>query len=304
MGDRANASVDVSVLTPSLNYGRFIEDALVSVGRQAGLAVQHVVQDGGSSDETVQVLRRFGEHLEWTSEPDGGQSNALNRALERATGRWVAWLNADEFYLPGALARLMHRGDRTGADVVYGDSVLVDEQGRVTRLLPQHRFSARVLKEYGCYISTCSTIFRRSVLGRSPFDESVRRVMDWDLYMKLARGGARFVHVPYPIGAFRVHSDQVTAAPHHHFDRENASLAERHGRPADPGDRWKASTIGRWMHPGYKVLDGAYVKQWRAREIRGCDLRWFREHVGTRCADALLTGSYGRHRSRAASRDG
>jgi glycosyltransferase involved in cell wall biosynthesis len=297
MGDSTKPP-DVSVLTPSLNYGRFIEDALMSVRRQPGIAVQHVVQDGGSSDETVELLSRFGERLEWTSEPDRGQSDALNRALERATGRWIAWLNADEFYLPEAIVHLIQVGDRSGADVVYGDAVLVGQDGRLLRLLPQHRFSARVLKEYGCYISSNCTVFRRSILGTSPFDESVRRVMDWDLYMKLARHGARFVHIHRPVAAFRLHPDQVTAAPHHHFDRENAAMAERHGRPTDAGDRWKASWIGRWMHPLYKALDGAYLRQWRARAFRGCDLRWFRSEVGERSVDRFVRETYGQRRAK------
>ena len=92
----------------------------------------------------------------WRSEPDEGQSDALNRALARARGRWIAWLNADEFYLPDGLAALGREGDRTGADVVYGDTLFVDGDGRLTRLLPQHRFIAVVLRSYGLFISTVS----------------------------------------------------------------------------------------------------------------------------------------------------
>ncbi len=93
---------EVSVLTPSLNYGRFVEDALLSVLNQRDISVDHIVQDGGSSDETLEVLSRFDRTIDWSSEPDGGQSQALNHALRRASGRWITWLNADEFYLPGS----------------------------------------------------------------------------------------------------------------------------------------------------------------------------------------------------------
>src|SRR6266542_3259162 len=95
--------IDVSVLTPALDYGRFIEDGIMSVDGQEELSIEHIVQDGGSGDETIEVLRRHTE-LQWESEPDRGQSDALNRALRRSTGRWIGWLNADEFYLPGGLA--------------------------------------------------------------------------------------------------------------------------------------------------------------------------------------------------------
>ena len=141
--------VDVTVLTPSYNYGRFIEDALLSVRCQRGPSVEHVIQDGGSTDNTPQILADDSGHIDWTSEPDRGQSDALNRALSRATGRWIAWLNADEFYLPGSLACLVEQGERSGADVVYGECVIVDEAGSVVRLLPQYRFSSRVLRSYG-----------------------------------------------------------------------------------------------------------------------------------------------------------
>jgi glycosyltransferase involved in cell wall biosynthesis len=109
---------DVSVLTPSYGYGRFIGDALESVKRQDGVSVEHIVQDAGSEDETIDILRGYGERLRWRSEPDRGQSDALNKALQLARGRWVAWLNADEFYFPGALQALVAIGDKTKADVV------------------------------------------------------------------------------------------------------------------------------------------------------------------------------------------
>jgi len=129
---------DVSVLTPSFGYGDFIADSIRSVIGQDGLDVEHIVQDGASADETVPVLRSFEGRVEWVSEPDLGQSDALNRALARAGGRWVAWLNADEFYLPGGLNRLISEGERSGADVVYG--VQSQRKGRLLERVSGHLF--------------------------------------------------------------------------------------------------------------------------------------------------------------------
>ena len=156
------------------------------------LSVEHIVQDGSSTDDTVQVLTQFKGGVDWSSESDHGQSDALNKALARASGRWIGWLNADEFFMPGGLAHLVRVGERTQSDVVYGDCVIIDEEGRLVRLQAPHRFSARLLAEYGCYISSCSTIFRRSVLGEAPWDVEIRRVMDWDLYLKLMARGRPF----------------------------------------------------------------------------------------------------------------
>lgn len=203
-------TVDVSVLTPSYGYGRFIRDCILSVGQQEGVSVEHIVQDAASTDGTVEVLREFDRTVRWVSEPDFGQSDALNKALERSMGRWVAWLNADEFYLPGALAALVAHAERSRADVVYGECVFVDEDGRFERLVPEHVFSGRILREFGCFISSSSVLIRRESLGLPPWDTEVKRIMDWDLYMQLLTAGAHFSHLIHPIGAFRRHIEQVT----------------------------------------------------------------------------------------------
>jgi len=286
--------IDVSVLTPSHNYGRFIEDALLSVLRQTGASVQHVIQDAASLDDTTEVLSRYQGALDWSSEPDEGQSDALNKALKRASGRWIAWLNADEFYLPGSLSQLVRLGDRSGADVVYGDCVITDEAGKLVRLLPQHRFSARVLKEYGPYISSNSSIFRRSVLDHDPWDTGIRRIMDWDLYMKLLQRGAVFLHVRQAVGAFRVHPAQVTSSSWEQWRSEDSLVSVRHGSPADSAERWRIHKRGRLLHRIHKLLEGSYVREARARSLRGKDLRWFRSSAAYANVRELSQRCYGR----------
>ncbi len=282
---------EVSVLTPSYRYARFIVDAIESVVRQDRLTVEHVVQDGTSDDGTVDILKRYDDRIVWTSEPDEGQSDALNRALARANGTWIAWLNADEFYLPGALATLVRQAERAGADVVYGDCVFVDANGRIVRLLPQHRFSAKILREYGCYIPSNAMLIRRSALGEAPWDPTVKRIMDWDLYLNLLRRGARFCHVAYPAAAFRAHDERVTSKPPSDFEEEN-EVASRYGLPRDVWDRWRASRVGRWLHPVYKAVGGAYIRQFHARSLRGRDLRWFDDPRGLETFDQLLRRAY------------
>ena len=284
----SSATVDVSVLTPSLGYGRFVEDSILSVLHQEGVSTQHVIQDAGSTDGTMEVLRRYGRTVEWRSEQDHGQSDALNRALRNARGRWIAWLNADEFYLPGGLAELVRHGDSTAADIVYGDNVFVDEEGRLSRLLPPHPFNLRILRLYGCFIPSSSTIFRRSSLPTAPWDPDVKMMMDWDLYLQLASNGARFDKVDYPVGAFRRHRTQVTARPSTEFREEYARLFVKHG--IDPARRrW-----GTILHRGSKLVSGAYVRQMRASRFQGRDVRWFRSDVGRETFDALLRACYDR----------
>ena len=283
-GEQAGTGIDVSVVTPSYGYAQFIGDAIASVSAQDGVSVEHVVQDGGSEDGTVEVLRGHPE-VEWTSEPDGGQSDALNRAIARAGGRWVAWLNADEFYLPGGLAALVAAGDRTGADVVYGDTAFSDADGRLTRLVPQHRFSAFVLRQYGCFIGTVSCIMRRSALGDGPIDAGMRRMMDWDLYLRLLAEGRRFQHVAVPVGVFRAHDVRVTAT-------EQRGFFQRLNRDDGFGEEYdivrarygamRSRRAGHVAHGALKLIDGAYRRQLRARRVRGGELRWFAAGGGAR----------------------
>jgi glycosyltransferase involved in cell wall biosynthesis len=284
--------VDVSVLTPSLNYGRFIEDALQSAVNQPELSVQQVVQDGASSDDTVEVLTRFDADLDWSSEPDRGQSAALNKALSRASGRWVGWLNADEFYLPGSLSHLVRLGEESGADVVYGDCTFVDESGGLLRLLAQHRFSPRVLRGYGCYISSNSTLFRRSVLGQDPWDEGLNKMMDWDLFMKLLLNGATVLYVPYLVGAFRLHPAQVTASPRD-WSSEYDVMISRYKLATDIAHLKRQHKRVRWLHLVHKLLAGSYRRQSRAKALRGRDIRWFRSSEGYTNSIELLERCYG-----------
>jgi len=271
-------TLDLTVVTPSYGYAHYLRDAIESVAEQQGITVEHVIQDGASTDGTVELLEELDELVDWVSEPDQGQSDALNRGIARARGRWIAWLNADEFYLPGGLAALVREGDRTGADVVYGDTLFSDGDGRLTRLLPEHRFSPFVLKSYGCFISTVSCIARTSALGAEPIDASMRRMMDWDLYLRLLSEQAAFRHVRTPVGVFRAHDTRVTATEQRGFfqrlnrgdgfGREYDMVRERYGA-------MRMRRAGHLAHGALKLADGAYARQARARKLHGADLRWW-----------------------------
>ena len=277
---------DISVLTPSYQYGRFIADGIESVIQQRGLRLQHIVQDAGSDDETLDVLRSFNDRVEWSSEHDLGQSDGLNKALTKATGDWVAWLNADEYYLPDGLRVLIEEGERHQADVVYGDCVTVDAEGRILRLRPQHPFSPRILRLYGPFIASVSMVVRRSMLDAAPWDPSLRIVMDWDLYLELASKGASFEYIAYPVGAFRQHPDQASGQQGR---RESIGVRERHRIPSG---RW-LRRAGRGFHGVRKLMSGAYGRQLRARPLRGRDLRWFDGEDGANSFQALLERCYG-----------
>jgi glycosyltransferase involved in cell wall biosynthesis len=291
------ASAAVSVLVPSYGYRHYLRDAIESVLRQPDLSSELIVQDGGSTDGTVELLESYGDALWWTSEHDDGQSDALNRAWARARGRWIGWLNADEFYLRGGLGALIAEGERTGADVVYGDTAFVDAEGRLARLVPEHPFSGYVLRSYGCFISTVSCIVRRSALGPDPLDVTMRRMMDWDLYLRLDRQRAGFAYVPVPVGAFRQHDTRVTATETRGF-LQRLNLGDGFGREYDMLRRrhgaFRHRRSGHILHGAMKLTSGAYGRQLRARRLGALDLRWFEGEQGQRGQRRLLAAAYPR----------
>src|SRR5579862_3094597 len=136
---------DLSVITPSYNCAEFIEDALQSVARQERVAVEHIIVDGASTDGTADIVRPH-PGLRWVSEPDRGQSDAINKGFRLAAGELVGWLNADDYYLPGSLAAIAEAGrQHPEADIIYGDCVFVDGEGRLLRSKVEHSFDRGIL---------------------------------------------------------------------------------------------------------------------------------------------------------------
>jgi hypothetical protein len=152
----------------------------------------------------------------------------------------------------------VEEGERSAADVVYGDCVKMDRQGRVMGIRPQHPFSRVILRLYGPFPESVSLISPRTSLGEDPWDPSLRTVMDWDLYLGLAAEGASFHYAPYPIGAFRQHEGQAShrAADERRGTSENVTRS----RPADG-----RSGPGTCQNVIRKLAAGSYRRQLRGR---------------------------------------
>lgn len=270
----------IGVLTPSRNYRQYLEDAVLSVAEQSFRGVEHVVQDGASTDGSSELLAQLTHRcpgLSYHVMADDGQSDALNRAAARVSSDWLGWLNADEFYLPGAVAAVADLiTAEPETDIVYGDCVFVDAAGRFLRLLPAHDFSRFTLRHYGCFIPSCATFLRRSVLPDLGWDPRLRRVMDWNLWLSLASQGRRFRYLPRVLAAFRVHDAQVTSRPEALDAAEFSLLRAEHGLPQRAAARRVSRALGRAVHVGRKVQRGGYLRQVRAaRAANSGDLRWW-----------------------------
>ena len=260
----------ISILMPSYGYGTVIEPAVASALGQSYPHLEVVVQDGGSRDATVPVLKRLSQadaRVKWDSRPDGGQSDALNKALRRAGGEWIGWLNADEFYLPGTIEHVVGViQDNPGADVVYGDFYETDFDGYRSRLVSQHGLGRRALRRT-CFIPTCTTFIRREILGTDPWDRDCVSMMDWDLFLGLANRGHTFLHTRVPLAGFRIHQGQVTRRPDAQSVEEFRVIRERHGIPTSAIGVGVNEWLGRFDHVARKVLNGGYARERRVRGI-------------------------------------
>lgn len=230
----------VSVVTPCLDPGARLARCLESIAAQTHPRVEHVVVDGGSQDGTVELLRTAAG-VRWVSEPDDGQTAALNKGFRLATGELLTWLNADDVLLPDALARVVHALARApGAGLAYGNCRVVDREGTVTVWRPS-RFSGRALAA-GELIPQPGTVFRRSVLDEvGPLDESLELTMDVDLWLRFADAGVEAVYVPRTLALFELHAGSKSGGiSRARFLEEQARVFLKAGRP-----RSAAMTLGR-----------------------------------------------------------
>jgi len=179
----------ISVVTPSFNQGRYIERCIRSVLAQRYSQFEHIVFDNCSTDDTPAILRRY-PHVQWVSEPDRGQSHALNKGLRRARGAIIAWINADDAYEPGAFrvaARELANG--TGVRAIAGRVHFVDEQDRILRTgTPNIATLDQMIAFWtlGFSLEQCGVLFRREVLDEiGLLDERLHYAMDYEFFLRL-----------------------------------------------------------------------------------------------------------------------
>ena len=220
----------VSIVTPSLNMGRFLEETIRSVLEQDYPSLDYLVMDGGSSDSTLNLLRRYDGRLRYISAPDRGQADAVNCGFALTSGSIFAFLNADDTYLPGALAAVVQAfQDHPEAGVIYGDAWHVNEDGRRLSRYPVEPFDARNLARR-CFICQPAAFFRREVFAAcGMLDSSLRFSFDYDLWIRIARHYP-MVKLDRFLAASRLHSASKTVRDTAPAMRETIEMLRRHYR--------------------------------------------------------------------------
>ena len=257
-----------SVVTPCLDPGPRLERCLASVAAQRA-RVEHVVVDGGSTDGTVELLRRS-EGLRWVSEPDAGQTNAINKGFALADGDYLTWLNADDELAPGAVERAERAfAAHPEAGLVYGDCRVVGaERGPAIWHAPR-RFDAAAI-EAGEVAPQIGAFVARWALDRvGPLDESFELAMDVDLWIRLVDAGVPTVRVHGVVATFELHAGSKSGSvPRVEFFHEQARAFAKSGRM-----RAAALALGRGAaeaaFDGTRVDDAALERELDAARARG-----------------------------------
>jgi hypothetical protein len=201
----------LTVVTPSYNQAEYLERTILSVLNQNYPKLEYFIIDGGSTDGTLDIIRKYEPYLAgWVSEPDKGQTDAINKGFRRATGDYVAYQNSDDIFAPDALwcvAEAWQRAPQT--DVFFGNLYIMDEQDVVQEEIRVPPFSAGCQIYEGMQVFNQSLFIRRELLAETGWlDTSLQFVMDYEVVTRLGiRPGIRFRHVPGFWGAFRVQPD-------------------------------------------------------------------------------------------------
>ncbi|GAA4330589.1 glycosyltransferase family 2 protein [Pigmentiphaga soli] len=245
----------LTVVTPSYNQGRFLERTILSVLNQGYPNLEYIIIDGGSSDDSVDIIRRYAGHLAyWESKPDRGQSHAINKGFRRATGDYVCWQNSDDLFFPGALLRLGRAAAADWPPIVSGNLYLADADNRIFREVRYTPVDRGMLTVVKASIPNQSAIFRRDLLERyGALDEGKRYCMDLDLWSRLLPTGTNVMaHDAY--GVYTVHDATKTVLLQDVLQRERSQIIE--------GIRRSGPRIGRpraWSYRAAKVA--AHVRQ-------------------------------------------
>lgn len=200
----------VSVITPSFNQGKYIERTIESVLNQRISELEYIVMDGGSTDQTVDILKKYDSVLEWRSEKDNGQTDAVNKGLRLAKGDIIGWLNSDDIYYPNAIRAVLDVFEKNpDINVVYGNAYHIREDDSIIEEYYTEEYSYERLKEV-CYICQPAVFFRKCLVDKYGYlDETLQYCMDYDYWLRLGKG-ERFYHLPVFIAGSRLYEDNKT----------------------------------------------------------------------------------------------
>ncbi|MGO4706746.1 glycosyltransferase [Microvirga sp. 2MCAF38] len=239
-----DTSIKVSIVTPSYNQGRFLKRTIESVLNQTYPNIELIVMDGGSKDESVEILKSYGDRFQWVSEKDKGQTDAINKGLKRATGRILAYLNSDDTLELDAVETIVrYFTENPDVDLVYGDAHYIDVDDNVTgRYLTAAYSFDRLVQD--CCVCQPATFWRSSVVEKfGLFDDTLDYTMDYDYWLRVGRGGGTIRHLPVVLASSRLYPETKTMSARGLIYREIFMISQKHA-----GRVSKSYVQGYWNH--------------------------------------------------------
>jgi len=249
----------LSIVTPSYNQAKYLEATILSVLGQKEVDLEYIIIDGGSTDGSVDIIRKYEKQLAyWVSEPDNGQTDAINRGFARARGDVLAWINSDDTYEPGAFKEAVgYLGDHPEVGLVYGNAHFIDADSKIIGDFPAARTNIKLLRQGYVHIPQQAAFFKADLWKKvGPLDPSFYFAMDYDLWVRLG-GLAPIAYYPRLWANFRLHGDAKTIAADDRCWPEMLRVHQRNG-----GGLFSVIMAKYWI----RKLAGPFIR-WKRRKL-------------------------------------
>jgi glycosyltransferase involved in cell wall biosynthesis len=230
----------VTIVTPSYNQGRFIEETILSVLNQDYPHIEYIIMDGGSTDQTLDIIRKYQNRLIWYSEKDKGQSNAINKGLRIAKGDILAYLNSDDTYLPNAVTRAVHylTSNTSDSPFVYGEGYHITKEGAIIEKYPTELFNFNHLAEI-CYICQPTAFWKREVIEKiGLFDENLHYAMDYDYWIRIAKYFGNLGYINEYLANSRQYPEIKTFSKRFEAHAETLDVIKKHYGRGNIPSKW------------------------------------------------------------------
>lgn len=226
--DRYDEFPLVSIITPSFNQGEFIKATIESVLNQDYPNIEYLVMDGGSTDNTVEILKSYGDRIQWVSEKDKGQADAVNKGIKRAKGQIIGWLNSDDTYLEGAVSKMVdYLKTHPDTDMVYGEGYYTDKEGNITERYLTEKYNRNRLAEM-CIICQPTAFFTKEIVERvGMLDVEHQLSMDYELWLRMAKAG-KIAYIPDYIATSRMYEENKTLSRRKEVYEETCKAVKKH----------------------------------------------------------------------------
>jgi len=225
----------ISIITPSYNQGQFLEDTILSVLNQNYPNLEYIITDGGSTDGSVEIIKKYEKYITyWVSEPDRGQSHALNKGLVKATGDWIGWQNSDDVYLQECFNNFVNIIKKYPQyDVIFGNKVVIHEDSNINTCKIQLYFPSdtSIYVNTGMTMCNQSSFIRRIIFSEyGLLDEQLDFAMDHDFFLRLLVNNVNIFHSPMILGASRYHDGSKSCSENEKaWSEEIISINDKYG---------------------------------------------------------------------------